>query len=222
MHMLIGHLHDFSHSMPRRAGAEAAKEASPTPLIKPAASPAIAPPKPAVSSGPDLAAIAAQAAAEGRRAGAADARVEFERLRTEDMARAEQRVAEERRNWIDAESDRLAGAIDSGLEALRQELAQSLARLIGPFLQTAVRERALVEMAAVINDTLTGSDNPVMRVTGSPDLIDELRTRIDPRAPVSFEPGSQSEVIVTVGATTLETQMQAWTARLGAATAGDE
>lgn len=221
MHMLIGHLPDFSHSLPRRPGAEALKPALPAPAATVAPAPAIAPPKPPVSSGPDLAAIAAEAAAEGRRAGAADARVEFERLRSEDIARAEQRVAEERRSWVDAESERLAGAIDSGLAALREELAASLARVIGPFLETAVRERAMVEMAALINDTLTGGDNPVMRVTGAPDLIDELRARIDPRAPVSFEPGTQSEVIVIAGATTLETQMQAWTARLGAATAGE-
>ncbi len=220
MHRLIGHLPDFSSSLPRRPVSEVLPAAIPA-TPRPAQTPGIAPPRPIASSGPDLAAIAAEAAAEGRLAGAADARLEFERLRTEDIARAEQRLAEERQHWVETESLRLAAAIDAGLTALGEELAARLARVVGPFLDAALRDRALGEMASLINETLTGTEPPVIRVTGARDLIEALRARIDPRVPVSFEPGPQSEVIVMAGATTLETQMQAWTSRLGAATAGD-
>ncbi|MBS9479325.1 hypothetical protein [Ancylobacter radicis] len=216
MHMLIGHLHDFTHRLPRRPGGEASNPA--LALMAPAApvAPSAAAARPAANPGPDLTAIAAQATAEGRLAGEAEARIAYERQRSEDMARTEERIAQERLGWVEQESERLAAAIDSGLVSLREELADSLARVIGPFLLGAVREQALAEMATLINDTLSGGDAPVMRVTGAPDLIEQLRGRIDPRAPVTFEPGPESEVVVVAGATTLETQIQAWAARLGA------
>lgn len=203
MHALLVHLPDFSHALPKPAAGDRAKAEIKAVPAAPAAPPA-----------PDVKAIAEAAAAEGRRAGEAAARQEFERRRAEDEARFAERIAGERKAWCADQGDRLARAIETGLAGLENTLSDRLARVVEPFLVPAMRSRALDELATLIGAALAAGDVPLLRVSGAPDLIEALRSRLAADAPVSFEPAAGTEVTVTAGATLLETRIEAWLARL--------
>lgn len=215
MRALIDHLPDYSGLAPRAAEPAAPRtgEAPARPAAPHPASP-VAAPIPAAPPAPDLALLVQEAEAAGRAAGEAAARARFDRQRTEDAARAEERLAEMRHAWAQAESEPLAQALAEGLEQLGEDLATRLGRVIAPFLAGALRERVLADMAHAITRALADGTTPLLHVRGPADLLEGLQARLDPRAPVCFEAGAGGEIVAVAGATTFETQMQAWAARL--------
>ncbi|MCK0207898.1 hypothetical protein MWN33_07610 [Starkeya koreensis] len=221
MHAMLRHLPDFSQSMPGKPGVPrpAAGTRDSAARREPASQPAPAPA--ARPEAPDPATIAAAAAETARAEAQAAAREAFERQRAQDReeqrAQAERDLAEARRLWAVQEGDVLAAAMADGLRRLEDDLSARLARILSPLLAVAVRERALSDMTTTIRDLLAAGDAPLLRVTGAPDLVEALRARIDPQAPVAFESASGADVALVAASTTVETRIGAWAERLGAA-----
>ncbi|WP_371347761.1 hypothetical protein [Ancylobacter sp. IITR112] len=221
MRALIDHLPDYSSLAPRPAASPAARPNEPAPALAPPATAAPAAPRapiaPAAPPAPDLSALLQEAEAAGRAAGEAAARERYELQRAEDAARAQEQLTQARRAWTDAESATLAQALAEGFERLGEDLATRLGRVIAPFLAAALRERVLADMASAITRALADGTTPLLRVSGPADLLESLQARLDPRVPVCFEAGAGGELVAVAGATTFETQMQAWAARLALA-----
>lgn len=221
MRALISHLPDFSTAAARTptwpvlgpAEAGHALLASAPPGAATTAVAKVAPPVPATPA-PDVKAMLLEAEEAGRLAGEAAARARFDQQRAEDAALAQERLAQARADWAEAEGEPLARAVAEGFERLGEDLSTRLGRVIGPFLSAALRERVLADMASAITRALADGTKPLLRVTGPADLVEGLQARIDPRAPVCFEAGAGSEIVVTAGTTTFETQLRAWAERL--------
>ncbi|RTM00713.1 hypothetical protein EJV44_02720 [Ancylobacter aquaticus] len=220
MRALISHLPDFSTAAARTptwpvlgpAEAGHALLASSPPGAATTVVATVAPPVPAAA--PDVKAMLLEAEEAGRLAGEAAARARFDQQRAEDAALAQERLAQARADWAKAEGEPLARAVAEGFERLGEDLSTRLGRVIGPFLANALRERVLADMASAITRALADGTTPLLRVTGPADLVEGLQARIDPRAPVCFEAGAGSEIVVTAGTTTFETQLRAWAERL--------
>jgi len=197
---------------PAKAGPASAP--SKTPLVSPLVSPLVPPPAAQV---PNLQALILEAETAARMAGKAEAQAQFEQQRVKDNLLFEQRLGEARQEWAAQEGAHLSTALSDGFKQLQDDLAGSLGRVIGPFLANAVRERALTGMTEAISRAVLDPETPLLRVVGAADLIAELQQRVAADAAVSFEAAEMNEVVLVAGATTFETQMRAWTERLGAA-----
>jgi hypothetical protein len=187
MHALVRHLADFT--TPTLADAF---PGLPKKSVRSAPSPAV-----------DTAAIADEVLKRGHEEGRTAACAEFAALRAEDAGRFEEQLAEARQRWSQDEGERLAMLVERGMEELKAEFAERIARILLPFVQGGVRERALVELHALIAQMLSGDLLPGLKLTGPADLIAEMRSRLDVR--------------VTVGDTVLETEMRSWGDRLAQA-----
>ncbi|MBS7537934.1 hypothetical protein [Ancylobacter lacus] len=172
------------------------------------------PPPPA----PDVDTLVAEALARGRREGEAAAHAAFERQRAEEAQRHEAQRQEDRKAWTRQESERLAELLEVGLAALEADIAGTLAGLVRPFIARGLGERMLAELHALIAAALR-TDGAAIAISGSADLLDQLRTRFGDTARISYEPAESADVRVRFGATVIETQMGVWLSRLGT---GDE
>ncbi|MCP4559618.1 MAG: hypothetical protein GY873_26515 [Bosea sp.] len=151
---------------------------------------------------------------DGRQAGRAEAQaaaqIEFARLRAEHAAELERA----RQAWADQIAGPLAAQVQSALEGIGHQIADTVGRLLRPFLEGELRDaasRALIEQLAPL---LRGADNALLRIAGPRELIEALRRVFPPERAVSFEENDAAEVTVLVGETVLETRIGAWTARL--------
>ncbi|MEP9375409.1 hypothetical protein ABLE91_01750 [Aquabacter sp. CN5-332] len=216
MHAIARHLPDFTTSrtpapeLPASPGFSALFTHS----LRPAPSVSSGAAEPPAAPGPDIAELTREAAERGRREGEAAARAEFERLRAEDEVRFAERLEAERATWSEVEAARLAGAMEAAIAEMEAGMAESLARIVSPFLEAGVRERALAELEGLMVPILAREDRPVLKISGAADLLERLRARLgDPPACV-FEPADMADVRVVVGETVLETQVRAWVDRL--------
>jgi len=153
----------------------------------------------------------------GRSEGVASATDSFERTRAADLARFEERLVEERSRWTETESDRLAGDIQQGMQALEAGIAACVARILQPFLAESVRRRALDELSETLTALLTGGVRTLV-VSGPADLVGPLKAKLGPyAAAVEFRPADGPDILAKTRDTVVETQIGAWLDRLAAA-----
>ena len=157
----------------------------------------------------------AEAEAEGRRWGRAEAERAFEvRLAAEREGFA-LRLAEERARWSAEEGERIAEAFTVASRELEAKLAAATARALVPFISATVRERAIADLCSTLETLLADGQHPVVRISGPQDLINELSTRLGPRADgLTFEAGTKPDVRVVADSTIIESQLGAWLNRL--------
>ncbi|MDQ0317604.1 hypothetical protein [Amorphus orientalis] len=167
-----------------------------------------------VETGPNLEEMEERVRAEAR----AEADARCETVRAEERARFERDLAEQREAWCADESARLATQMTTAWGELEDGIADSLARVIGPFVKDAVRVEAVAEIRRTITAVLSDAGNKCVRVTGPEDLLDRLASELGERAAgLSFEPGETVDIQVTADNTVIETQLGAWFERLASA-----
>ncbi len=198
MHAIALHLPDYS--VPRSLHQLAAE-------LEDVVAPVAPPP-------PDVDTLVAEALARGRREGEAAAHAAFERRSAEEAQRHEAQRQEDRKAWTRQESERLAEMLEVGLAALEADLAGTLARLVRPFIARGLGERMLAELHALVAAALR-TDGATIAISGSADLLEQLRTRFGETARISYAPADSPDVRVQVGATVIESQMGLWLSRLG-------
>jgi TPR repeat protein len=162
--------------------------------------------------GPDK---VAEAEAEGRRQGRAEAERTFEKLLAAERDAFARRLLEERARWSAEEGERLAEALAGAGRHLEALLSDAAARALAPFLIASARERALADLCATLGTLLADGRHPAISVGGPRDLIMEIAARLGPRAEgLAFEPGTAADVRVVADSTIIETQFAAWASRL--------
>ncbi len=128
-------------------------------------------------------------------------------------ARRAEEIGEARARWCAEESDRLAGLIGEGLDAVEGRISDALAAVLRPFVSGASRARALDELARRVRDLLRGgAAGPAITITGSGDLATALRAKLTDVPGIVIADGPASDLKVTCDDSVLETQLSGWAA----------
>jgi len=129
-------------------------------------------------------------------------------------------LLEARRDGVFDGSDQQAVAIVNGFSTACRELetniASSVARILQPFLADAVRDKAIEALIEQISALTCSSPVPVFRISGPGDLLERVKAQLDTarRTGIEYQVADTLEIRVVADQTVIETQMQAWTARL--------
>jgi hypothetical protein len=146
---------------------------------------------------------------------AADA--EFEQKLAQVLARAEQERSADRARWVGEQAEELATRIVAAVQGLETRIAESVGRVLAPFLTTELRNRNVEALAESIKTLLSGG-RPALRVSGPEDLLTALRERLGEGAiAIEWQPNGAGEVTVSSGDSLIETDIQSWTERLAGA-----
>ena len=168
-----------------------------------------------------LAEIVAEAEAHGRRAAAEAAKAEGERQRAADRAAFAAELAEARRRWSEEMAGRLAAEIGARLDELRATVVDGVARVLAPFVETLVRERALDELGQTVAALLRDGRHLRIRLSGPADLLAVLAERLDVPA-IECVAADGPDVAVILDDTTVETRIAAWLSVVATAVAGND
>ncbi len=142
-----------------------------------------------------------------------------EAARREDGERFEitmsEHMATARAEWTAAEADRLAATMTDAFGALEKRVSDVLGRILLPFVDEAMRNRALEEARQAIGGLLNRplppeANQPVITVRGPEDLLAELKERLGAPEGITFHPGAGVEIEATCGDTLIETRLGAW------------
>jgi hypothetical protein len=164
----------------------------------------------------------AEAEARGRREGREAAAAEFERTRAELVADFDFRVAEKEQSFAGATAEALAAQLADGLATLEQTVAGHVAGALGRFLEGAVRQRALDELAETMTALFASREAVHVRVAGPGTLLDRLRPKLASRSEIiEYVADPRPEVTVTIDDTIMQTRIAAWGDRIAAAGAVD-
>jgi hypothetical protein len=164
--------------------------------------------------GPEAAANT-DAYAKGFEGGKAAAQAVFDGKLAEQKSRFEAQLASERELWVAQQGERLIERFQSGLRDLEETIAGTVGRILKPFLAAAIRHRAMAELQEQLHALLAGNEGIRFTVSGPPDLLEALRSQLDAAGvAVTYEPGQQCDVRVSVGETVLETRLGTWVAKI--------
>jgi hypothetical protein len=157
----------------------------------------------------------AAAYAQGYAAGKADVEAEWSAKLAELRAFHEKQLSVERLTWAGREADTLARQLDEGLHKLETSIADTVAELLKPFLLKSVSERAITDLLQAIETILIKDQGVALEISGPEDLLQLLREKLSGKnIALLFTPSEALEVRIGAGQTALETQIQAWVAKI--------
>ena len=202
---------DFEFELGAEAAAPLApvapEVAAPTDAIE---LPAFLPKTPRQPKGPDLDAIFES----GRQAGLTEQQTQAQQELDRQRGEAARTLDEARQRWAEEVAAPLTTQISQALEALGENLADRVGRLLQPFLGTELRDAACRSLIAQIGPLLAGSDGAAIRVSGPALLLTTLREVFPPGGAVEFAENDRTEVTVVTSETIIETRIADWVARL--------
>lgn len=177
----------------------------------------LVPAAPAQPPPPDLDAIAAAARDEGRREGEALAARAAQAALAAEREAAAAALAETRRSWVAAEAAVLASALTEQIQAAEARLADSLARVLRPFLTEALRQDAVREVRALLTSLAADDRAGTVTIAGPADLTEALARHLDlPPGRLTVVGDGRPDLRIRMNGTLIETRLQAWGERLAA------
>ncbi|WKA27295.1 hypothetical protein [Bradyrhizobium roseum] len=134
----------------------------------------------------------------------------------EERVRSAVRLGEERAKWSDQQAVAIVHGFSAACRELESNIASSVARILQPFLADAVRDKAVEALIEQISVLTCSSPVPVLRISGPADLLQRVKAQLDTarRTGIEYQAADTLEIRVVADQTVIETQMQAWTARL--------
>jgi hypothetical protein len=165
----------------------------------------------AVSAPIDMEARIEEALERGRQEGLAAARAESAAALAQQRGQLTERESAARLAWQANEYAQFAEKIDIAIVALEERLAQSVARILKPFLIEEHVKRVTLALSENLSKILSRDAPPILKVTGPEALLNLLRDNLSSH-PVEVEYVQANGLDVTVEAnqTVLKTQLQAW------------
>ena len=144
---------------------------------------------------------------EGKKAAEAEAILLLE----EQKATLEQRLAAARDTWCEEQGPRIAEQVVAAFRDMENRIAESAERVLRRFLAQAIREQAIVELRAIVQDLFASTPGVVLEISGPEDLLSAVRAGLEPSiASVSYVANDASDVQIKVGASIIETRIAAW------------
>jgi len=134
----------------------------------------------------------------------------------EERVRSAVRLGEERAKWSDQQAVAIINGFSTACRELETNIASSVARILQPFLADAVRDKAVEALIEQISTLTCSSPVPVFRISGPGDLLERVKAQLATarRTGIEYQIADTLEIRVVADQTVIETQMQAWTARL--------
>lgn len=177
-------------------------------------------PQPQPRSMPSAAELEAQidqAFAKARQEGLASARIELEAALAKDKAERDERELADRLSFRATEYAKLSNRIGEGLKEIESRIADSVARILKPYvneLQQRQIEQALIDQ---IKSLLSAGSPDIIKITGPKEKLDLMAQKLAPYA-VSVDYAVQEGVDVKVVAqhSVFETQMSDFMTALNA------
>ncbi|MCI0598586.1 MAG: hypothetical protein L0Y50_00450 [Beijerinckiaceae bacterium] len=175
-----------------------------------------APDLPEEISNDDLALSVRAAREEAFAEGLATAGREYEARLAGERQEFESRLAALRDNCLRQESEKLSQKIQAALDMAESNIAGSVARILRPFVNDAVRRKTVDQLAENVGVLLRGRERPFIEIRGPEDLLAKLReTLSSSTAAIDYCPDDTIDVQVVSGETMIESQLAAWAARIG-------
>lgn len=143
---------------------------------------------------------------DGRKAAEGEAVTRLEELKAE----MEQGLAAAREAWCAEEAPRIAGQITTAIGDMEDRIAQSAERILRPFLAQAVREQAIGELRALLQELLLTSPGITLEISGPEDLLAAARASLSASVTVSYVANEARDVQVKAAASIIETRIAAW------------
>ena len=158
----------------------------------------------------DANARVAESHAQGHAEGKAAAETEFAaRLETQ-RKDFEQQLAMARQSWATTEGNALSETFLHALRDLETRLADTMARILRPFLETEIRRAAIDELVTTIETIVSRGEIAKIEISGPDDLLCVLRARLAGKISATFVANEASDVRVAIEQATLETRLGAW------------
>lgn len=166
----------------------------------------------------DTADLIRQAEHRGREEGRAAAQMEFELVLASERSRHEENLADERAKWADQQGVQLAEHMTTSLREIERRIADSVARIMTPFVTEALRMEMMESLREVFVSLVSDRQKAAIRVSGPQDVLLALSERLGENGPsVEFIPSDAIDVSILVGDTAIETQLEAWIGHLAQA-----
>lgn len=123
----------------------------------------------------------------------------------------EQSLAALRESWCREEGVRIAEQMKTAIRDMEERIAHSAERVLRPFLARAIRDRAIVELRAILQDLVATSPGVALEIAGPEDLLGAVRASLPASvASVSYVANEACDVQVKAGASILETHIAEW------------
>jgi hypothetical protein len=161
-----------------------------------------------------------EAQAQGREEGRAAAAAEFELELAKERAQIDERVTSERDTWLAEEGRRMGEAIETVLRELETRIADSVARILEPFLTAAQREKMLAELSATLS-ALLADEQPLLKISGPESLLAALREKLGTtKGSIEYLPSETIDIRAVADHLVVQTRLQAWIDRFHQAIEG--
>jgi flagellar biosynthesis/type III secretory pathway protein FliH len=157
---------------------------------------------------------------EGRAAGLEEARTQCAADYAAELAAAHARFGAEltaaRESWAHEEGAHLREQLAAAMLAMEERLADSVARVLRPFIVAALRRQMIDKLIENVRTIAGSAEKIAIEIAGPADLIEILRTQLE-GVPAAFKYVMQDGVDVSVVAdqTSIGTQLKAWTDLIG-------
>lgn len=157
--------------------------------------------------------------AEGYEAGRREAEAIAKTMLEEEVARRDQLIEEARVSWSEQEGQALAQATVAALELMKNEIGESVAEILQPFVEEELFNRAVADMSRILEDILRANDAVRIEVSAREDLLQALQ-EIAPFNGPNFHmtPSSSNDFVCRVDDLQLKTQVEIWRSSLVEAT----
>jgi hypothetical protein len=153
----------------------------------------------------------AEAHARGREEGLAEGRAEASDRHAAELAAARRDQETQQLKFQRNEYAQLADAIRSGLRQIEDDVGAAVTRILAPFLEKEVVNRAVDELRNAIARLCAGGSPGLMTIRGPERVLALLRERIA-HLPVEVEyiDDNGVEAVVEVNATQVATELRQW------------
>lgn len=169
----------------------------------------------AVARAEELTAKTEEAYQRGKSEAQAAALAEQESKLAQEKVRYAIKLAQERERWANEQGATIAAGIADACRNLETEIAAAVARILEPFLSTAITQQAVAAFVDQLAVVAADPSRPVLRVTGPGDLLDAVRRKMgSPTVTIEYRVSEGAEIRAVVDQTVIETQLSAWARRL--------
>jgi hypothetical protein len=120
------------------------------------------------------------------------------------------RIDHARRYWSQTQAAVLAQQTAGAIAGLKNEIEETVARILRPLVEKTLVEDALSKFAIEIGKLLSDDDAIRLRISGPSDLVSQLSSLIPQNVPVTIIEGDTPEVTVFANKTVIETRLHEW------------
>jgi flagellar biosynthesis/type III secretory pathway protein FliH len=152
-----------------------------------------------------------EAYARGIEEGKRSAEAETIALLEEQKAALDQSLAAAREAWCNEQGPQVAEQIETAIRDMEDRIADSAERVLKPFLAQALRDQAIGQLRAIVNDLIAANPGITLEISGPEDLLDAIRTSLSSSVGnASYVVNEACDIQVKAGASVIETRISAW------------